>query len=195
MSRDSIRRTLGRLVALVVVLAPVVAAASEAAGEAGGNPWYDLIMKFVNFAILVGMLFYFLRKPVTQGLADRRANIKRELEEALKAKEAAEAKYKEYKNKVANLEAEVRRIQEDFQVEGERQKDRILAEAEKAAESIRAHAEAAGANEVKRASDELRAEVGRLAVELAEQMLVKAYTAKDQEHAVKLTIKNIEGLN
>ena len=195
MSRDSIRRSLGRLGGLVVVLAPTVAAASEAAGEAGGNPWYDLIMKFVNFAILVGILFYFLRTPVTPGLADRRANIKRELEEALKAKEAAEAKYREYKAKVANLEAEVRRIQEDFQVEGERQKDRILAEAEKAAESIRAHAEAAGANEVKRASDELRAEVGRLAVELAEQMLVKAYTAKDQEHAVKLTIQNIEGLN
>ncbi len=67
MSRDSIRRAFGRLLALAVLAAPAVAAASEAAGEAAGNPWYDLIMKFVNFAILVGMLFYFLRKPVTPG--------------------------------------------------------------------------------------------------------------------------------
>lgn len=195
MSRDAVRRMTGAGLTVVLLFAPALAAASEAGGEGGGNPWVALALKFVNFGILAGMLFYFLRKPVAQGLADRRTAIQRELEEALRAKEAAEAKYREFQAKVASLEAEVRQIREDFQAEGERHKSRILAEAEKAAEAIRAHAEAAGANEAKRATDELRAEAGRLAVELAEQLLVKAYTAKDQEQAVKLTIQNIERLN
>jgi F-type H+-transporting ATPase subunit b len=152
-------------------------------------------MKFINFAVLAGILFYFLRKPVSQGLADRRESIRKELEEALQAKEAAQAKYREYQARVANLEAEVRQLQADFKAEGERQQARIVADAEKAAQTIRRQAEAAADTEVKRASDELRAEAADLAVRLAEQILAKAYTSEDQKKAVALTIQNIEGVH
>lgn len=174
--------------AAALFLAPALA---WAAVDTGRSPLYDLGMKFVNFGILAGMLFYFLRKPVSQGLAQRRDAIKKELDEALAARDAAEAKYREYKARVAALETEIQTIHADFQAEGERQKARILADAEKAAASISRQVEAAAANEVKRATDELRAEAAALAVQLAQEILSKAYTPEDQKKAVELTIQNI----
>lgn len=162
-----------------------------AAAATGRPPLYDLAMKFVNFGILAGGLFYFLRKPVSQALAQRREAIKKELEEALAARDAAQAKLQEYKARVAALESEIQSIQADFQAEGERQKERILADAQNAAASIRRQVEAAAANEVKRATDELRSEAAALAVQLAQELLAKAYTPEDQKKAVELTIQNI----
>lgn len=180
------------LFGVAVALAPVATCAAEAAEGEGHNPWFALGMKFFNFAILAGILFYFLRKPVAQGLIDRREGIRKALEEARRAKEEAEAKNQEYKARVANLEDEIRGLREDFRAEGERQRDRILAEARKAAEAIRTHAEAAGANEVKRARDQLRGEVADLTVRLAEELLTKAYRPEDQKAALQKTIQNIE---
>ncbi|MFU8855397.1 MAG: ATP synthase F0 subunit B [Deferrisomatales bacterium] len=183
------RRALTLLLTLGALLAPAVLwAAAEGTGR---PPLYDLTMKFVNFGILVGLLYYFLRKPITQALAQRRDSIKKELEEALQARDAAEARYQEYKARVADLQAEIRTIHADFQAEGERQRGRLVADAEKAAESIRRQVESAAAHELKRATDELRTEVATLSVQLAEQLLAKAYTAEDQKKAVELTIQNI----
>ena len=187
------RRALVAAAALTASLLPALLWASEAAGEASRSPVYDLVMKFVNFGILAGILFYFLRKPISQGLADRQQNIRRELEDALEAKEAAEARYREVQEKVANLETEIRRLQDDFRAEAARQRERMLAGAKHAADSIRQQAELAGTTEVKRAIDELRAEAAALAVELAGQKIAGAYTPEDQKKAVETTVHRIEG--
>lgn len=183
------RRAFTLLLTVVATLAPALVWA--AAQGTGRPPLYDLAMKFVNFGILVGGLYFLLRKAAAQALSQRRETIKKELEEALQARDAAEAKYQEYKARVADLEAEIRTIQAEFKAEGERQRDRILADAQKAAESIRRQVESAAANELKRATDELRTEVAALSVQLAEQLLAKAYTSEDQRKAVELTIQNI----
>ncbi len=185
-------RTRTVVVGLVAAALPLVPALAAAAVATGRSPVYDLAMKFVNFAILGAILYFALRKTVAQGLVDRRENIRRALEEARLAKAAAEAKYQEYKQKVANLDAETRRLQEDFRAEGERQRERILAEARQAADGVARQAELATANELKRAKDELRAEAATLALTLAEELLAKAYTAEDQQKAVDLTIQSVE---
>jgi F-type H+-transporting ATPase subunit b len=112
--------------------------------------------------------------------------------EARQAKEAAEKKYREYKDKVSRLEEEIRQMRDDFLAEGERQKERILREAADAAASVTRQAEAAGANEVKKAKDELRLDMAELSIRLAEEILAKAYTADDQKKAVAQTIQNVE---
>ncbi|WP_025323643.1 ATP synthase F0 subunit B [Deferrisoma camini] len=184
-----------RAVALsaAALLLPAVAFASG--GEGGGNPWFALGMKFVNFGILVGILYFALRKTVPQALQDRRENIRRALEESRKALEAAQAKLREYKDRVAHLEDEIARLRADFEAEGKRQQERILAEADKAAESIRRQAEASAQSEVKRARDQLRAEAAQLAVSLAEEILRKAYGPEDQKKAVAFTVERVEGLH
>ena len=194
--RSFVKRSWASLVVSGALLAPTVLRAAEEGGEhEAGNPWLGLVWKFVNFGILAGGLFYVLRKTVAQALVDRQEAVRRALQEAKDAKDAAEAKYQEYKDKVARLDEESRTIHESFRTEGERQRDRIVREAEAQAASIRQQAEVAGSNEVKRATDELRAELADMAVRLAEEILTKAYTAEDQKKAVQQTIENFERIH
>jgi F-type H+-transporting ATPase subunit b len=182
-------------VATTATLLPVlvlVAGSAEAAEADAANPWVGLLWKFVNFAILAGALFYFLRKPISLALIDRHEGVKQALAEAREAKAAAEAKYREYTARVTNLEEEVRAIEEEFRAEAERQKLKVIRDAEASAEYIRRQAETAGANEVKRATDELRTEFSELALRIAQELVEKAYTAEDQKKAVADTIAKIE---
>lgn len=195
--RSTLKRVATDLAVASLVLAPTLASASaggEGHGE-GGNPWVSLGYKFLNFGILALILYKALKKPVGQGLKDRADGVRQELEDARLAKEAAEAKYREYKDRVANLEQEIQRLRDDFAAEGEVQRQRILREGQEAAASVARNAESAGANEVKRAKDELRVEIAELAVRLTEEILTKAYTADDQKRAVRQTIQNVEKLH
>jgi F-type H+-transporting ATPase subunit b len=194
--RRLIRRSWTSLAVACLTLAPVLAVAAEEGGaHEGGNPWKALTFKTVNFLILLAILFKALKKPVTQGLADRSEGVRRELQEARAAKEEAEAKYREYKQRVSRLEDEIARLRDEFRAEGERQRERILREAQDAAAAVTRQAEAAGANEVKRAKDELRVELADLSVRLAEEILSKAYTPADQKKAVAQTIQNVERIH
>jgi len=173
----------------------LVCAAEEAGAEAAphaGNPWVALLFKFLNLAILAAILYKALKKTVVQGLADRSESVRKELHEARAAKEAAERKYRDYRAKVSHLEDEIRALRDEFRAEGERQKERILREAAEAVDAVARQAAAAGANEVKKAKDELRLELADLSMRLAEELLTQAYTADDQKKAVQQTIHNVE---
>ena len=193
----SLCNRIAELAAAALVLAPTLASAAEQAGHGAeaANPWVSLGYKTLNFAILLAILFKFLKKPVGDGLRNRADGVRQQLEEARDAKAAAEAKYLEYKQRVANLEQEIQALRAEFRAEGELQRERILREGQEAAAAVARNAEAAGQNEIKRAKDELRMEVAELAVRLAEEILTKVYTAEDQKKAVRQTIQNVERLH
>ena len=180
---------------MLVALTALVPAVALAAGDGSANPWFDIALKFVNFGILVGILYYALRKLVPQALKDRRAGIETELKQALEAKDTAEAKLADYKGRVANLEAEIAKIQTDFKAEGETQYKRILEEAEKAAQTIRTNAASAGDREARLAIERIKSEAVEQALALAGEILTKAYGAADQKIAIQKTIEKIEGLH
>jgi len=177
-----------------LLLLPSLVWAASVGGSAR-DPWASLGLKFANFAILAGMLYYFLRKPVRQALSDRHQNLRKSLDDARKAKLEAEAKLSEYTRRVANLQQEIDQLRDQVREEAERQKQTIIAEAREAAVAIRRQAEAAGKNEVKRAQDTLRTEAVSLAVQLAQELLAKNYTVADQQQALQMTIKNVEGIH
>ena len=179
-------------VTAIVLVLPTLALA---AGGGSDTPWLDIVLKAVNFFALIGILAWALKGLVPRLLKDRRENIANELKEAREAKEEAEAKLADYQQRVANLEQEVVKLKDDFKAEGELQKTRILEEAAQAVETIKKNAAAAGERETKRATEELKGEAVKLALETAEQILSKAYGADDQKKALEQTIEKIEGLH
>lgn len=181
----------------LLLLLPALALAAGGGGGEGheATPWLDVVLKAVNFFALIGILVWALKGIVPQALSNRREGIAKELKEARQAKEDAEAKLDDYKGRVANLEAEIAKLKEDFKAEGELQKQRILEEAAQAVETIKKNAQAAGERETKRATEELKSEAVKLALETAEQILAKAYGAEDQKKALEQTIEKIEGLH
>ena len=176
------------LQALVVlggaVLLPAVALATGAGHADSGVILKDFIWRCVNFAVMVGLLAYFVSKPIRNGLQNRRADIEKTLADAAAARDAAEAKARDYQEKLAKAAGEIESIYAAIRREGELERDRILASAREMAAKIEQEADAKAASAVARARTELRAEAARLAVELAEELLAKSVTAADQQRLV-----------
>jgi F-type H+-transporting ATPase subunit b len=144
----------------------------------------DFVWRCLNFAVMVGLLVYFVRKPIRNGLQSRRAEIEKTLADAAAARDAAEAKALEYQEKLAKASGEIESIYAAIRREGELERDKILVSAREMAVKIEQEADAKAATAVARARTELRAEAARLAVELAEQLLAKSVTATDQKRLI-----------
>ena len=181
----TVRNPRALLLALLLALAlPAWALASGDAHVDSGVILKDFIWRCVNFAVMVGLLGYFVSKPIRNGLQNRRAEIEKTLADAAAAREAAEAKAREYQEKLARAAAEIDTIYAAIRREGELERDKILASAREMAAKIEQEADAKATSAVARARLELRAEAARLAVELAEQLLVQNVSAADQKRLV-----------
>lgn len=150
-----------------------------------GAQMKDFAWRCLDFAVLAAVAFWAIKKADLKGtLAARRSGIESALKEAVEAKEQAEKKFKEYSERLDQANKEIEGISLNMKREGELEKERIVAEAHHAAARIQAQAESAAAQEVLKAKSELRAEAARLAVEIAEQKIVKNITKGDQDKLV-----------
>lgn len=177
------------LASIAVVLASVVVCyASGGEGGHGVTPEQlkDLGWRVLNFAVLAAILIWAIKKANMKGaLADRQAQIEKNLTEARVAREAAEAKLKEYTEKLAAANQEVDQLRSAMLQEAEAEKARIVAEARQAAEKIAQQAVQAADQEVQKARSELRAEASRLAVELAAGKLAGTVQKADHDRFVQ----------
>jgi F-type H+-transporting ATPase subunit b len=173
------------LTSLLLLLPALVLAAGTGGGHAdSGALLRDFAYRSFNFALMVGLLAYFVRKPIRNGLRSRREEIEKTLADAQAAKEAAEAKYREYSAKLEKATEEIAAISASIRREGELERDKILESAREMSAKIQQEADAKAANAVASAKVELREEAARLAVELAEDMLKKEFSPKDQKRLV-----------
>jgi len=171
--------------ALVVLFTGVAFASGEGEHHAdSGVLLKDFLWRCLNFAATVGILAYFVTKPIRRGLAARTAGIAERLESADNAKLEAEAKFAEYDRKLAKASEEIEGIYQEIRREGEIERDRIVANAKVMAEKIQQDAEKSAALEVSKARIALRQEAARMAIEIAEELLKKGFTAEDQSRLV-----------
>ncbi|MBW1973496.1 MAG: F0F1 ATP synthase subunit B [Deltaproteobacteria bacterium] len=159
-------------------------ATPEAAGHGGGY-LKEMVFKIINFIILVGILAYFMRKPVKKALKERKENIEIALEEAKRAKEDAERKYQEYEERIKEVDREIEEIKRSAKEEGEMEKERIIAQANDMAKKLKKQAEWMSEQELKQAKAKIRKEVTQATIELAEKLLVQNISKEDQKRLVK----------
>ena len=169
----------------VLIATPAAVFAAGGGGHAdSGDILKDFLFRCFNFALMVGVLVYFVNKPIRKGLKERSAGIEKTLAEAEAAKQAAEAKHREYTEKLAKATEEIASIAASIHHEGEVERDKIVAAAKEMAAKIEREADNKAAGVVAKARTELREEASRLAVELAEDMLKKQVSADDQKRLV-----------
>lgn len=180
----------------LAVLIPLVAMASEGGGHAdSGAVLEDFLYRCFNFALMVGLLAYFVIKPVRKGLKDRTTEIAKTLADAEAAKAAAEAKYLEYSQKLAKASEEIAGITAAIRREGELEREKILAAAREMAAKIERETDQQAAGVVSKARAELRGEASRLAVELAEELLKNRISSADQKRLVDEYMKKVGELH
>lgn len=177
----------------VAVLAVAVAAGAseEAAGHAVGIPWTDLLKQVVNFAILVGALVYFLKKPISSFLSDRSDQLRKSIEDAARAREEAAAKLSDIEKRMAGLPEAIAALNRKMEAEGQEEARRIREAAEAEIERVRTQARFAAEQEVKKARQELRREAAGLAIAAAEEIVTKSITAEDRERLARENIEKI----
>lgn len=158
--------------------------ASGGGGEEAPN-WLGFFWRLVNFAVLLGVLYWLLAGKMRDFFTGRREGIKTALAEAVTAREAAEKKFREYSGKLDKATEEIEQLGEMIRAQGLAEKERIIREARKEAEKIKEDARMRVEQEFSKASRDLKTEAANLSTQLAEELLRRQIRAEDHEALVK----------
>jgi F0F1-type ATP synthase membrane subunit b/b' len=130
-------------------------------------PISSLFYPFVNFAILVGALFYFLKTPTKSFVKGRHLNLKDELDRVQEKLLGAQRQYQEYSQRLSSMGAEITTLVQEVRAEAESAKVRILTEARRTADQL--------VIDSKRATESMFAEFkDQVRIDLANQVIVRA---------------------
>ena len=180
--------------AVVVVIAGILAAASPAlaAGGGSGPSASELLWQAVNLVLLLGVLFAVARKPITAYFAERREQIKEDIQKADKLLAESKKQFSEWQGKLVELEAEVQTIRDETRQRAHDERDQIVAAAHDSAERIRSDAVAAVDQELRRAQVQLREEAANLAIDLAASMITEQVDDRDRDRLLDEFITRVE---
>jgi len=163
--------------------APTVAHAQEAAqhGEGEAPMPNEILWKWANLAVLVGVLWFLVGKGAATFFRSRTEEIQRGIREAAQVRADAEARAAQIESKISNLSGEIEQIRAASKVEISAEAARIQAETQAHLSKIQAQAEREIASATKQASVELRAYAAQLAVEIAEKQIRQRLDTTIQE--------------
>ena len=190
---DCRQRTARRLFAWMVVVlliagagaaSSAIAAAQHEEGAAAAEPHEQTLLqtlaKVANFAILAGVLVYYLRSPIGAYIASRATAIRSDLVAASEMRATATAQLAEIERKLQSLPAELAALKskgaEDVAAEQARIASAAAAERERLIQQTRREIE----TRLQSARRDLTEHAARLAVQVAEARIRQTITPEDQ---------------
>jgi F-type H+-transporting ATPase subunit b len=202
------RWALTLLTAVVLASAPILAWAEPPADEAaeaaetgethgtehGGHARPSLIevvtstefiASVLNFAILVGFLVYFARKPLQSFLIARRRAVEEGMAEGARIKQEAEAKFREYSERLAQLDNEVSRLRTEIREAADKEKTRILEDTENRITRLKQETGRLIEQQMQQLQADVMREVVDTAVASAESVLRDKLNAQDQQRLAR----------
>ena len=147
------------------------------------DPW-TLIAQLLNLFIQVMLIKKFLFKPIREVLAKRKALADAELADAAKAKEEAEALKSEYEESMKQARDKANDILNTAQKSASQQSEEIIREANAQAVSIKAKAERDIEQERRKAVNEIKDEIGDMAMEIAGKVIGREINSSDHEKLI-----------
>jgi F-type H+-transporting ATPase subunit b len=163
------------------------AAANEhSASEEHHQTIPQLLGPWVNFLVLVGLLYYFFKNKVRvqdQFKADYE-KIQGSIESARIAKEEAELRLKELDQKLGQLNDDIVRLKASAAKEADEEKKKILEAAQKEAERIVEQAHRDIDSEVEIARKELRKQLADQAVTRSREIIERELNDQDQKRLI-----------
>ncbi|MCI0612414.1 F0F1 ATP synthase subunit B [bacterium] len=158
----------------------------HAAGEEHHESLASIIGKWVNFLVLVGLLYYFLAKKmqVPDRFKEDYEKIQSSIESARIAKEEAEKKLAELDQKLSKLNDEIVRLKTAAAKEADEEKKKILEAAQKEAERIVEQAHRDIDSEVENARKELRKQLADQAVSRSREIIERELSDQDQKRLI-----------
>ena len=156
----------------------------------GVNPWTALFT-FCNMLITFAVLKHFLFKPVKQMIDDRQQEIDTMYADAAQAKQKAASLEEEYQEHLKSIKAEQDAMLRDATIRAQKREEEILDAARSEAQAIRTAAEAEMAQERKKAVNDLKNEIGGIAVEIASKVVEREINKSDHQALIDEFIRNV----
>ena len=144
----------------------------------------EIILYIVNIIILFFFLRWLLYKPIARFLSNRTNEIQKQIDEAAQKYSDAEqlkAKYDEMMENAQDLATELINKSKSVADEQARQ---IVAEAEESADEIRTRTEKHIESQKQQAVLEMRQEVTRMAIQIAEKVLQREVSYEDNKNII-----------
>lgn len=156
----------------------------------GVNPWTALFT-FCNMLITFAVLRHFLFKPVKQMIDDRQREIDDMYAAAADAKQKAADLEKEYQTHLQSIKAEQDAMLREATTRAQKREEEIVNAARAEAQALRNAAEAEMAQERKKAVNDLKNEIGGIAVEIASKVVEREINTADHQALIDEFIRNV----
>ena len=155
-------------------------------------PW-TFIAQILNLFIQVYLIKRFLFKPINEMLAKRKAMADAEISDATKAKEEAISMKTEYEQNMQDARTKASEILSSAQKTAAIQSEEILKEANAQAAALKEKAEKDIAQEKRKAVNEIKDEIGGMAVEIAGKVIEREISEEDHTKLIDEFIANVGG--
>ena len=152
---------------------------------------WTFLAQICNLMIQLLIFKKFLLKPIKQVIADRKAKADSEIADAQKLRTEAEAMKAEYEQNLQNARTEANQIVTSAQKTAAARGEEIVGEARAQAAALKQKAEADIAQERKKAVNEVKDEIGGIAMEIASKVVEREISEKDHKDLIDEFIKNV----
>jgi F-type H+-transporting ATPase subunit b len=160
--------------------------ALAAENNGGWRSTYDLIMKWVNFGILVFVLVKFAGGPIKEFLQGRKEEVTVEIRKIEKEKEKASERIKEAIQTLEESDVRFEKLKGRILKQGEREKQKIIENAQDQSRIMLKGAKRKIENRIYQAQKTIRSEMVDAAIELALERLPNEITNQDNQRFIEV---------
>ena len=169
--------------------------ALAAESEGGWRADYDVIMMWVNFAILATVIVKYARNPIKGFFRDQKENIAKSIRDIEAQKEANEAEIRLAQQSMQESSARFEEIRQKIIAEGERRKQAIIEGAQRECRLMMENAEFWVERHLLQAKESLKSELIDESIEQALQRLPQVLTPEDNQKFINSYLVQIDAFN
>ena len=152
---------------------------------------WTFLAQVCNLMIQLVIFKKLLLNPVKKVIAERKAKADSQIADAEKLRTEAEAMKAEYEQNLQNARTEANQIVTAAQKTAAARSEELLGEARAQAAALKQKAEADIAQERKKAVNEVKDEIGGIAMEIASKVVEREISEKDHKDLIDEFIKNV----
>ena len=152
---------------------------------------WTFVAQICNLMIQLVIFKKLLLNPVKKVIAERKAKADSQIADAQKLRTEAEAMKAEYEQNLQNARTEANQIVAAAQKTATARSEELLGEARAQAAALKQKAEADIAQERKKAVNEVKDEIGGIAMEIASKVVEREISEKDHKDLIDEFIKNV----
>ena len=161
-------------------------------GTSDWRPTYDLVLRWINFAVLVFLILRYARKPLVNFFKEKSEDVKKEIQAVEQEKEEILARVDEILKARDQGQEKLEKLQARIIAQGKAKKEHIIEGARKESKLMLESARRKIESQMKAAQEDIRAEMIDHAIDMALEKLPGVIDEKDNQKLYDQYLENTE---